>query len=110
MNLVSLVLHGLSAVSVYIEIVYVRLIFAALILIGLDLAGFLVIVYIRFFTPLAIPGWATNVAIGLTMVMAQALFFLALLSFVVLSYRSAKMFIPAVDYKEFVLDIEGPKK
>ncbi|HAE59313.1 MAG TPA: glycosyl transferase family 2, partial [Anaerolineae bacterium] len=64
------------------------------------------LVYIRFFTPLAIPGWATNVAIGLTVIMVQAVLFLALLSFFVLSYRSAKMFIPIVDYKDFVLDLE----
>ena len=106
MNLVALVLHGLSAISVYIEVVYVRLLFAALFLMGLDMAAFLVLVYIRFFTPLAIPGWATNVAIGLTVVMVQALLFLALLSFVVLSYRSSKMFIPAVDYKDFVPNLE----
>ena len=106
MNLVALVLHGLSAISVYIEVVYVRLLFAALFLMGLDIAAFLALVYIRFFTLLAIPGWATNVAIGLTVVMVQALLFLALLSFVVLSYRSSKMFIPAVDYKDFVPNLE----
>jgi hypothetical protein len=106
MNLVALVLHGLSAISVYIEIVYVRLLFAALLIMGLDVAAFLALVYIRFFTILAIPGWATTVAIGLTVVMVQALLFLALLSFVVLSYRSAKMFIPAIDYKDFVIDLE----
>ena len=106
MNLVALVLHGLSAISVYIEVVYVRLLFAALSIIGLDALAFLILVYIRFFTPLAIPGWATNVAIGLTVIMVQAVLFLALLSFFVLSYRSAKMFIPIVDYKDFVLDFE----
>lgn len=106
MNLVTLVLHGLSAISVYIEVVYVRLIFSALAIMGLDFISFLVLIYIRFFTPLAIPGWATSVAIGLTVVMVQALLFLALLSFMVLSYRSAKMFIPAVDHKDFVFEIE----
>ena len=107
MNLVALVLHGLSAISVYIEVVYVRLIFFALCIMGLDFIGFLVLVYIRYFTPLAIPGWATTVGIGLTVVMTQALLFLALLSFVILSYRSSKMFIPAVDYKDYVLNVES---
>lgn len=108
MNLVSLVLHGLSAISVYIEVVYVRLLFAALFIMGLDVLAFLALVYIRFFTLLAIPGWATNVAIGLTVIMVQAVLFLALLSFFVLSYRSAKMFIPIVDYKDFVLERPTP--
>ncbi len=106
MNLLALVLHGLSAISVYIEVVYIRLLFFAFALIGLDVLGFLVLLYIRFGTPLAIPGWATSVAVGLTVVMVQAVLFLALLSFVVLSYRSAKMFIPAVDYRDYLLKIE----
>jgi glycosyltransferase involved in cell wall biosynthesis len=106
MNLVSLVLHGLSAISVYIEVVYVRLLFGALFIMGLDLLAFLILLYIRFFTLLAIPGWATSVAIGLTVIMVQAVIFLALLSFFVLSYRSAKMFIPIIDYKDFVFEPE----
>jgi hypothetical protein len=106
MNLITLVLHGLSAISVHIEIVYARLLFLSFGLILLDLAGFLVLLYIRFATPLAIPGWATNVTVGLTVVMVQAVLFLALLSFVVLSYRSSKMFIPAIDYKDYLLRVE----
>jgi glycosyltransferase involved in cell wall biosynthesis len=108
MNLVALVLHGLSAISVFIEVVYVRLLFAALFIMGLDVLAFLILVYIRFLTLLAIPGWATNVAIGLTVIMVQAVLFLALLSFFVLSYRSAKMFIPIIDYKDFVLERPTP--
>jgi glycosyltransferase involved in cell wall biosynthesis len=106
MSLVPLVLHGLSAISVYVEIVYVRLIFFALALLGLDLAGFLVLLYIRFLTPLAIPGWATTVAVGLTLLASQAFLFLALLTFLLLSYRSARMFIPATDYQAYVLEVE----
>ncbi len=106
MNMTALVLHGLSAVSVYIEIVYVRLLFFALVVMTLDVLGFLALVYVRYFTLLAIPGWATNVAIGLTVIMTQAILFLATLSFVVLSYRSSKMFIPAVDFKDYLMNIE----
>lgn len=106
MNMIALVLHGLSAISVYIEVVYVRLLFFSLGVMLLDVIGFLIIVYIRFMTPLAIPGWATNVAIGLTVIMTQAILFLATLSFVVLSYRSSKMFIPAVDFRDYLMNIE----
>lgn len=109
MNMIALVLHGLSSVSVYIEIVYVRLLFFALAVMTLDVLGFLALVYVRYLTPLAIPGWATNVAIGLTVIMTQALLFLATLSFVVLSYRSSKMFIPAVDFKDYLMNIESAK-
>ena len=73
MDLVSLVLHGLSAISVYTEIVLVRLIFAALLVIIFDILGFLVLLYIKYFTTLAIPGWGTNVVIGLVLVMLFSL-------------------------------------
>lgn len=106
MSLTPLVLHGLSAISVYVEIVYVRLIFFTLALLGLDLAGFLILLYIRYLTPLAIPGWATTVAIGLTLLASQAFLFLALLTFLLLSYRSSRMFIPAIDYQAYILRVE----
>ncbi|MBI5841477.1 MAG: glycosyltransferase [Chloroflexi bacterium] len=109
MNMVALVLHGISAVSVYVEIAYVRLIFFSLLIMLLDFLGFLVLLYVRYFTPLAIPGWATSVAIGLTVIMIQAFLFLGLLSFIILSYRSVKMFIPAVDYKDYLLSLRRVK-
>ena len=106
MNLVSLVLHGLSAISVYTEIVFVRLIFASFLVIVLDVIGFLVLLYIKYFTTLAIPGWGTSVAIGLVLVMLQAILFLTMLSFSILSYRSMKMFIPAIDFEDYLRRVE----
>ncbi|MEZ0395820.1 MAG: glycosyltransferase [Anaerolineales bacterium] len=106
MSLTPLVLHGLSAISVYVEIVYARLIFFALALLGADVLGFLALLYVRYLTPLAIPGWATTVAIGLTLLASQAFLFLALLTFLLLSYRSARMFIPASDYPAYLLRVE----
>ena len=106
MNLVALVLHGLSAISVYIEIVYVRLIFLSFSLICLDSIGFLILLYIKYFTALAIPGWGTSVAVGLVLVMLQAILFLTVLSFAILSYRSMKMFIPAIDFEDYLRKTE----
>ena len=102
MNLVSLVLHGLSAISVYTEIVYVRLIFLSFVIIFLDVIGFLILLYIKYFTQLAIPGWGTSVAIGLVLVMLQIILFLTVVSFAILGYRSMKMFIPAIDFQDYV--------
>jgi len=102
MNLESLVLHGLSAISVYTENVYVRLIFLSFAIILLDFIGFLILLYIKYFTQLAIPGWGTSVAIGLVLVMLQVILFLTVVSFAILGYRSMKMFIPAVDFQDYV--------
>ncbi|MBT7483312.1 glycosyl transferase family 2, partial [Candidatus Peregrinibacteria bacterium] len=106
MNLVSLVLHGLSAISVYTEIVYIRLIFLSFFVIFLDIIGFLILLYIKYFTLLAIPGWGTSVAIGLVLIMLQAILFLTILSFAILGYRSMKMFIPAIDFEDYLRKTE----
>ncbi|MCP4142017.1 MAG: glycosyltransferase [Chloroflexi bacterium] len=106
MNLTSLVLHGLSAISVYTERVYVRFILVSFLLISLDVIGFIILLYVKYLTPLAIPGWATNVAVGLVLIMLQVILFLAILSFAVLGYRSMKMFIPAIDFENYLRKIE----
>ncbi len=106
MNLINLILHGLSAISVYVEVVAVRLIIFSLSILSLVGLSFVILLYIRFFTPLAIPGWATTVAIGLAVIFFQALLFLTSLSFLTLNLRSNRPFIPAQDYQDFILNIE----
>jgi glycosyltransferase involved in cell wall biosynthesis len=106
MNFVALVVHGLSAISVYIEILTVRLMLAGILVIAIGMISFLVLLYVKYLTPLAIPGWATNVAIGIVIIMFQAILLLALLAFLSLNYRSSKLFIPAKDYQDYLLDLE----
>jgi multidrug efflux pump subunit AcrB len=72
----------------------------------LDIIGFFSLAFIKYFTVLAIPGWATNVAIGLTVILFLAFFFLMLLSFVFLSYRTEKQFIPEKDFGTYILSVE----
>src|SRR5262249_7603317 len=59
MNFVALVYHGLSAISVFGDIVGVRLLLGSLV--GALLAGLAIfaIIAVRFMTDWAIPGWAT---------------------------------------------------
>jgi glycosyltransferase involved in cell wall biosynthesis len=106
MNFITLVIHGLSAISVYIEILTVRLMLFALVVIFFGIIGFFVLLYIKYLTPLAIPGWATNVAVGIVVIMFQAILLLAMLAFLSLNYRSSKLFIPAKDYQDYLLNLE----
>jgi glycosyltransferase involved in cell wall biosynthesis len=106
MNLVSLIIHGLSAISIFTEILTVRLILFSSAVILSGIVGFFILIYIRYFTALAIPGWATTVAIGLVVVMFQAVVLLALLSFLILNYRTTKLFIPVKDYEDYLLNVE----
>lgn len=106
MNFVTLVVHGLSAISVYIEILTVRLLLAGILIIVISIVSFLVLLYVKYLTPFAIPGWTTNVAIGIAIIMFQAILLLALLAFLSLNYRSSKLFIPAKDYQDYLVDLE----
>jgi hypothetical protein len=106
MSFISLVVHGLSAISVYIEILTVRLMIVAGVVISIGMISFLVLLYVKYLTPLAIPGWATTVAIGIVVITFQAILLLTLLTFLVLNYRSSKLFIPAKDYQDYFLSIE----
>jgi len=106
MNFTMLIIHGLSAISVYIEILTVRLMLFALLVILIGIIGFVVLLYIKYLTPLAIPGWATSVAIGIVLIMFQAIFLLSMLAFFSLNYRSSKLFIPAKDFQDYLLDLE----
>jgi polyisoprenyl-phosphate glycosyltransferase len=106
MNLVSLIIHGLSAISIFNEILTVRLILFSSAVILSGILGFVSLIYVKYFTTLAIPGWATTVAIGLVVIMFQAVVLLALLSFLILNYRSTKQFIPVKDYEDYLFSVE----
>ena len=73
MNLVALVVHGLSAMAVFGDRIGVRLLI--LVSFGMSLVGLALIgvIGIRFLTPLAIPGWATYVVGILLVILMQML-------------------------------------
>lgn len=64
MNLSSLVMHGLSAISVYSDVTFVRLFIFSSALLVIFIITIVIVVLIRYLTDLAIPGWATT-TIGL---------------------------------------------
>jgi polyisoprenyl-phosphate glycosyltransferase len=102
MNLVSLVIHGFSAFSVYMDTIMVRIIILSASLCGVLLIAAVVVVVIRLVTDLAIPGWAT-MAFGLSLVLVMqnillgvgALFFL-------LNLRSTPSMIPAHEAGRYI--------
>ena len=102
MGYVGLVVHGLSAISVYSEIIGVRALSAALGLIALSLVGIPIIMAIRFFSDLAIPGWATMSVGILLVILLQAVLFSLIFSFITLANRQGLSFLPARDYSYFV--------
>jgi hypothetical protein len=104
MNFVSLAVHGLSAISVYTDVVLVRIIMAAWIFASIVFLGLVAVIAIRFGTDLAIPGWASYVAASLTIIFVQVLLLAGIAIFQLLSFRSLRPFIPASDASAFIVD------
>jgi hypothetical protein len=97
MNFVGLVIHGLSAISVFSDVVGVRLLLLALFLVLGTLLGVGIVVGLRFLTELAIPGWATSTVGLLIVILLQAIVLSVVFSFIILASRNGATFLPARD-------------
>lgn len=105
MGFVGLVIHGLSAISVFSDIVAARLLVCAFAVTALAAAGIVGVVFIRFATSLAIPGWATSTAGLLLLLLLQCLLLAMIFAFNVMQGRSSPIFIPARDCPYFWGDV-----
>jgi polyisoprenyl-phosphate glycosyltransferase len=103
MNFISLVTHGLGAISVYSDVVMVRLMIATLTTTGITLLGICWVLVEKLFTNLAIPGWATSAIGVLAIILIQALMLFTISAFNLMNNRSIKLVIPRLDAPSFVL-------
>jgi polyisoprenyl-phosphate glycosyltransferase len=103
MNFISLVTHGLSAISVYSDVVVVRLMIATLTTMAVTLLGICWVLMVKLFTNLAIPGWATSAIGVLAVILTQALILFTISAFSLMNNRSIKLVIPRLDAPSFVL-------
>lgn len=102
MNFVSLVTHGISSISVYADIVGTRLIISMSVFVSLILMSIIGIVFIKFFTTLAIPGW-TSYTIGiLCSILMQAVMLSIVFALMILNNRNSYGFMLSQDYHYFV--------
>jgi polyisoprenyl-phosphate glycosyltransferase len=105
MNFPSLVNHGLSAIAVFSEVVSVRVLIATLGGVLVTVVAMLLVLGIRIFTDLAIPGWATFAMGLLLLLLVQGIFFALLFSFTVLGNRKAANVLLARDHPHFVAGV-----
>lgn len=102
MNFPSLVIHGLSAISVFADRVSTRLLIISSLTTILMLIGVGVVSILKFITHAASPGWATA-AIGTLLILTlQALTFAFTFCFLVLSSRANMGIVPIRDCKFFI--------
>jgi len=106
LNFISLVGHGLSAISVFGDIVAVRLLTVTS---GSAVALFMLMVAVlvlKWSTRLPIPGWTTS-AVGILLILFSQVVLISLfLCFVIISARSNTAFIPLRDAPVFVQSVE----
>jgi len=103
MNLPSLVMHGICALSVWSDVIVSRLFVIVAGLMAAVVAALVAVVTIKLFTTAAIPGWATFAA-GMLVIGGLLLGIVSLLLAVfVLGNRSAANFLPHRDWRDYVL-------
>lgn len=99
MNYTSLVIHGLSAVAVYVDTVSVRLLIAVSLLIMTAIFG----ISLVFIFDYHIPIWGLLLFFG---ILSQAFLSTLILVFTVLSYRVNFNFLPAVHFQDYIQTVE----
>jgi polyisoprenyl-phosphate glycosyltransferase len=102
MNWIGLVIHGLSAMSVYSDVIFVRLLVAAAGLAAVALLGIVVATLLRVATDLATPGWASTVVGVFLILLVQTLAAIVIASLALLGGRNRRPFVPKVDCAQFV--------
>ncbi len=106
MNFVSLVMHGLSSISVFGDVVGTRLLISSFFLIASSFLALFIVVMVRFATNLAIPGWATYTFGLIFVILMQAVMISLCFIFIILSGRNNFSFLPRRDYPYFVLNVK----
>jgi hypothetical protein len=105
MNFTSLILHGLSGISVNLDVVGIRSILASLLLIFGALVATGALAFVRLYTNITIPGWTSTLMISLfNIILISALGSLLLAFFVLGGSKQAVLLAPANTYGPFVLD------
>lgn len=106
MNVPSLVLHGLSAMSVYADQIIVRVLLGTAVAAAITVLGALVVVVIRFGTSFGVPGWASTMIGDLFIVLMQTIVIAVATTLMVLGNRSQRPIVPFTDAPSFVVHRE----
>jgi glycosyltransferase involved in cell wall biosynthesis len=106
MSFHSLLIHGLGAIAVFIDIIASRLLIFSLVLIGFSLLVILALIGIKSFTHLAIPGWTSTVISAMLIILLQSFLLSLFTIFLYLSSQSQRKFIPARHYQDYTGPVE----
>ena len=108
MNFNSLILHGLSSISIYLDVVTVKLLIVTIAGFFIAILSLIGVFILKIFTAYSIPGWASNISLTLTNIILIMVIILLLLLFH-LNQRN-KPSTPMVKlYKDFILNVNSNK-
>ena len=102
MNFYSLVVHGFSAMSVFIDIISVRLLAVTVVGSIASLGAIAAVIAVRCCTDIAVPSWVTAMAPLLILVFPQTVLLAVVLVFLVMQSRSNLSFLPIRDAQYFM--------
>lgn len=106
MNFTSLVLHGLSSISVYFDSLSVRILKLSLFGVLLCFLSVISVLYLKFFTDSSIPGWASNLILIIFSIILQLSSVTLIVLLMQLSSRKNIKAPNSEIYKEFIDKIE----
>lgn len=103
MSFTSLIVHGLSGISVYADTIFVRLLLLTIFLFIFGTISIATVLTLRlFFPPHATPGWATTVTFGMTIILLQVIFTALSSILMLLNNRVQRLVLPIVDFRIYV--------
>ena len=106
MNFLNLLLHGLSALSVYGEVIGVRLLVVASILLAVDVGVLTAVFALQYFGGVSPPRRLLFAGGILFFLLFEVIVVSGVLMFSMLSSRANLTFVPLRDYKYFLRDTE----
>lgn len=106
MNFTALLLHGLGAISVFLEIIITRIAIISFLLMLFAIAAIVSIVIIKLTTTLAIPGWASTFSSSMLIILLISFLISLIAIFIYLATQSQHKIIPALHYRDYILRTE----
>lgn len=109
MNFTSLILHGLSSISVYFDFLCIRILKLSLLGVVMCLIGVFAVLYVKLFTDSSIPGWASNLILIMFSIILQLSSVTLIVLLMQLSARKNVKGPTTSIYKDFIESVSSNK-
>ena len=106
MSFNKLLLHGMGAFLVFIDSISVKLSYFSVIMVFHSLLMAAIILAVKLFTHLAIPGWASTILSSALLLFMQSFLLGFFTLFLYLTAQSQKRFIPALHFADYISNAE----